>query len=343
LGKGAFNMNTSTILLSKRILQTLAATVLGAGLVATAAAQAPAFPIAGKPIKIVVPFPAGSGSDVNARLIAKQMSELLAGHPVLVDNKPGAGTFIGAQEVARAPADGHTLLYTIVITHTQNPHLYSKLPYDPVKDFTPLTQVMRSATVLVAHPSAPFSNVAELVAYAKANPEKLSFASFSAGSTSHLNGELLMQRAGIKMVHVPYKGTADATRGLVGGEVQLYFDGTATAVQLIKAGRAKGIGSATPSRNPVLPELPTIGEQGIPGLDIVGWQGLFGPGNMPAATAARVGALLKQISTSPEMLKTIELQGNEPSGATGADFAAIVKRDHDRWGEVIRAAKIKLD
>jgi tripartite-type tricarboxylate transporter receptor subunit TctC len=306
-------------------------------------AQTTSFPIVGKPIRIVVPFPAGSGSDVNARVIAKLMSEQLAGHTVIVDNKPGAGTFIGAQEVARAPADGHTLLYTIVITHTQNPHLYSKLPYDPIKDFTPLTQVMKSATVLVAHPSTPFNTVAELVTYGKANPDKLSFASFSAGSTSHLNGELLMQKAGIKMVHVPYKGTADATRGLIGGEVQLYFDGTATAVQLIKAGKAKGIGSATPNRVSALPELPTINEQGIAGLDIVGWQGLFGPGNMNPTVATQVAGLLKKMSTSPEMLKMIEQQGNEASGVSGADFANIVKRDYERWGEVIRAAKIKLD
>ena len=149
------------------------------------------FPIAGKPIRIVVPFPAGSGSDSTARVVARMLTDELGGHPVVVDNKPGAGTTIGAQDVARAAPDGHTLLYTIVVTHTQNPLLYSKLPYDPVKDFTPLTQVMRSATVLIAPPSAPFNNVQELVAYAKAHPGKLSFASFSPGSTSHLNGELL--------------------------------------------------------------------------------------------------------------------------------------------------------
>jgi tripartite-type tricarboxylate transporter receptor subunit TctC len=322
--------------------------LLGAGLAASlgwtqASAQAPTFPIAGKPIRIVVPFPAGSGSDGNARIVAKQLQELLGNHPVIIDNKPGAGTFIGAQEVARAPADGHTLLYTIVITHTQNPHLYSKLPYDPFKDFTPLTQVMKSATVLIAHPSAPFNTVKELVTYAKANPGKLNYASFSPGSTSHLNGELLSQRTGIEMVHVPYKGTADASRALVAGEVQVYFDGTSSAVQLIKAGRAKGLGTATPKRVPVLPDMPTITEAGVAGIDIVGWQGLFGPGNMPPELAARIGALLQKAVTSPEMLKAIEAQGNEPSGASGADFAAIVKTDHDRWGEVIRAAKIKLD
>jgi tripartite-type tricarboxylate transporter receptor subunit TctC len=329
--------------MSRRGLMACTLTGALAGLLPSMASAQDSFPIAGKPVRIVVPFPAGSGSDNTARVIAKMLSDELAGHPVVVDNKPGAGTFIGAQEVARAPADGHTLLYTIVVTHTQNPHLYSKLPYDPVKDFTPLTQMVKSATVLIAPTNAPFNNLGELVSYAKANPGKLSFASFSAGSTSHLNGELLKMRAGIDMVHVPYKGTADASRALMAGDVQLYFDGTATAVQAIKSGKAKGLGSATPTRVSALPELPTIGEQGVKGLDIVGWQGIFGPGNMPPATAKKIADALVKIARSPEMLKLIENQGNEPSGASGADFAAIVKGDSERWGEVIRAAKIKLD
>lgn len=328
---------------SRRGLLALLLPGLLAGLLAVPALAQDSFPIAGKPVRIVVPFPAGSGSDSTARFIAKMLSDELAGHPVVVDNKPGAGTFIGAQEVARAPADGHTLLYTIVVTHTQNPHLYSKLPYDPVKDFTPLTQMVKSATVLIAPPNAPFSTLGELVAYAKAHPGKLSFASFSAGSTSHLNAELLKMRADIDMVHVPYKGTADASRALMAGDVQLYFDGTATAVQAIQGGRAKGLGSATPTRVSALPNLPTIVEQGVPGLDIVGWQGIFGPGNMPPATAKKVADALAKIARSPEMVKLIETQGNEPSGASGAEFAAIVQRDSERWGEVIRAAKIKLD
>jgi tripartite-type tricarboxylate transporter receptor subunit TctC len=329
--------------MSRRGLMACTLTGALAGLLPSMASAQDSFPIAGKPVRIVVPFPAGSGSDNTARVIAKMLSDELAGHPVVVDNKPGAGTFIGAQEVARAPADGHTLLYTIVVTHTQNPHLYSKLPYDPVKDFTPLTQMVKSATVLIAPTNAPFNNLGELVSYAKTNPGKLSFASFSAGSTSHLNGELLKMRAGIDMVHVPYKGTADASRALMAGDVQLYFDGTATAVQAIKSGKAKGLGSATPTRVSALPDLPTIGEQGVKGLDIVGWQGIFGPGNMPPATAKKISDALAKIARSPEMLKLIENQGNEPSGASGADFAAIVKGDSERWGEVIRAAKIKLD
>lgn len=325
------------------LLAAAVASVLGIMGSAPPALAQGTWPIAGKPIRIVVPFPAGSGSDATARVIAKLMTDELGGQSVIVDNKPGAGTFIGAQDVARAPADGHTLLYTIVITHTQNPHLYARLPYDPVKDFTPLAQMVKSATVLIAPPDAPFNNVQELVSYAKANPGKLNYASFSQGSTSHLNGELLQMRTGTKMTHVPYKGTADASRALVAGEVQLYFDGTATAVAFIKAGKAKGIATATPVRVPVLPELPTFGEQGVKGLDIVGWQGIFGPGAMEPATAKKIGDLLAKIARSPDMLKLIETQGNEPSGASGPAFAAIVKNDSERWGEVIKAANIKLD
>lgn len=308
-----------------------------------ALAQSGAWPVAGRPVRIVLPFPAGSGTDGNVRVIARLLQEQLGGHPVIVDNKPGAGTLIGAQEVARAAADGHTLLYTIVITHTQNPHLYNKLPYDPFKDFTPLTQVMKSATVLVAHPSLPANNMAELVSYAKANPGKLNFASFSPGSTSHLNGELLMQRTGIKLVHVPYKGTPEAGRAIVAGDVQLYFDGTTTAIPLLKAGRVKALGAATPTRVPVLPDVPTIAEQGISGIDIVGWQGLFAPGGMSAELTERVSNALRQVVTSAEMTRLIQQQGAEPSGVSASEFAAIVRRDHDRWGEVIRNANIKLE
>ena len=317
---------------------------LAMGFGATTAAQADeVWPHPGKAIRIVVPLPAGSGSDVAARLLAKLMSDELKGHPVIVDNKPGASTFIGAQDVARSPADGHTLLYTIVITHTQNPHLYAKLPYDPVRDFTPLTQVMKSATVLIASPNAPFNNLKELVAYAKANPDKLNYASYSPGSTSHLNAELLQMRTGIKMLHVPYKGATDASRALVAGDVQLYFDGTASAVGLIKAGKAKGIGSATPTRVSALPDLPTIQEQGVDGINIVGWQGVFGAGKMSPALTDKVSNVISKASRSKEMLALIETQGNEASGAGAAEFARIVASDSMKWGEVIKAAGIRLD
>ncbi len=316
-------------------------------LACTAAVAAPSpqtdtWPAAGKPIRMVVPFPAGSGSDSLARMLAAKVSQQ-TGASVIIDNKPGAGTMIGAQDVARAKPDGYTLLYTIVVTHTQNPHLYKKLPYDPVKDFTPVLQAVRSATVLVANKNAPFSTTAELIAYAKANPGKLNYASYSAGSTSHLNGEILKMKTGTDIVHVPYKGTADASRALLAGDVQVYFDGTATAVENARAGKVKLLGPATDRRLSVLPELPTLEEQGIEGLNIVGWQGIFGPGDMPPALADRVAQVFRAALESPEITQTILSQGNEVSGAGPKEFATIVQRDSARWGDVIRRIGLVLE
>lgn len=312
------------------------------GAAAAPSAQPNAWPAAGKPIRMVVPFPAGSGSDSLARMLAAKVTQQ-TGAAVIIDNKPGAGTMIGAQDVARARPDGYTLLYTIVVTHTQNPHLYKKLPYDPVKDFTPVLQVVRSATVLVASKEAPFSTTAELISYAKAHPGKLNYASYSLGSTSHLNGEILKMKTGTDIVHVPYKGTADASRALLAGDVQVYFDGTATAVENAKAGKVKLLGPATDRRLSVLPELPTLEEQGIQGLNIVGWQGIFGPGDMPPELAGRVAEVFRAALESPEVSQTIVSQGNEVSGAGPAEFAAIVQRDSARWGDVIRRIGLVLE
>lgn len=306
------------------------------------AADASRWPEPGKPIRIVVPFPAGSGSDSLARLLGSKITEQ-TGAAVVIDNKPGAGTVIGAQQVARAKPDGYTLLYTIVVTHTQNPHLYKNLSYDPFKDFTPILQVVRSATVLVAPRNAPFNTTAEMVAYAKAHPGKLNYASYSLGSTSHLNGEILKMRTGTDIVHIPYKGTADASLALLSGEVQLYFDGTATAVENAKAGKVKVLGVAADKRLSVLPAVPTFDEQGIPGLNIVGWQGLFAPGGMSPELAERMAAVFRKALNAPEVAQSIASDGNEVSGAGPQEFAQIVRRDYDRWGKVIRTANISLE
>jgi len=295
-----------------------------------------------KPVKLLVPAPAGGTMDVVARLVADQLAQEL-GQPVVVDNKPGAGTLIGAQDVAKAPSDGHTLLYTIVVTHTQNPHLYSKLPYDPFKDFTPLMQVARSATVLVVNKDSPFNSLREMVTYARNNPGKLNFASYSQGSTSHLNAEMLMLRSNTQMVHIPYKGTPDATRALMAGDVQFYFDGTATAVEGAKSGRFKLLAVAADKRLSVLPDLPTMTEAGVDGIDIVGWQGFFAPGNMPPALAKKIADAMANTLKTPEVSQLILNQGNEVSGAGPEEFARIVKRDYDRWGAVIKRLNLKLD
>jgi len=322
-----------------------AAMVAAAALIVAtpAIAQAPQWPIPGKTIRIVLPFPAGgAGTDMMARVVGKKLSEDI-GVPVVVDNKPGASTIIGAQEVAKASPDGHTLLYTIVITHTQNPHLFAKLPYDPFKDFTPLSQVARSATVLVANKDAPFNDFKGMLAYGKANPGKLNVASYSPGSTAHLNAEMLRVASGIDMVHVPYKGVADAQKALMAGEVQLYFDGTASAVTAIKAGTAKGMATATDKRVPVLPDLPTIAEQGVAGIDIVGWQGFFGPGGMHPEVVQKISAALAKIVKSDEISNLIRSQGNEPTGTSSDEFSKIVRNDYERWGAVIKRTGIKLE
>ncbi|MBB5214541.1 Bug family tripartite tricarboxylate transporter substrate binding protein [Parapusillimonas granuli] len=303
---------------------------------------APAWPAAGKTITIVVPFPAGSGSDALARMLAQKVTEQ-TGSPVVVDNKPGAGTIIGAQHVARAAPDGYTLLYTIVVTHTQNPHLVKNLPYDAFKDFTPVLQVVRSATVLSANKDAPFSTTKELIEYAKANPGKVNYASYSMGSTSHLNGEILKREGGIDIVHVPYKGTSDASRALLAGDVQVYFDGTSSAVEKWRAGQVKLLGPATDKRLKVLKDLPTLEEQGLPGLNIVGWQGLFAPGNLPPELAERIAEVFRKALNTPQVAKYIEDGGNEVSGAGPAEYAKIVRSDYERWGSVIRDAGIRLE
>jgi tripartite-type tricarboxylate transporter receptor subunit TctC len=306
------------------------------------AGAAPAWPAAGKTVTIVVPFPAGSGSDALARMLAQKVTEQ-TGAPVIVDNKPGGGTIIGAQNVARAAPDGYTLLYTIVVTHTQNPHLVKDLPYDPFKDFTPVIQLVRSATVLSANKDAPFNTTQELIDYAKANPGTVNYASYSTGSTSHLNGEILKREAGIDIVHVPYKGTSDASRALLAGDVHVYFDGTSSAVEKWRAGQVKLLGPATDKRLRMLKDLPTLEEQGLSGLNIVGWQGLFAPGNISPELAGQIAKVFEKALNSPEVVKYIEAGGNEVSGLGPTEYAKVVRNDYERWGRVIRDAGIRLE
>jgi tripartite-type tricarboxylate transporter receptor subunit TctC len=323
----------------RMMLASAAAGLAAAGLPLPAAAQA--FPVPGRPIRIVVPFPP-SAFDATLRMMFDSVSAELGTH-LIVENRPGASTIIAAQEVQRAAPDGHTLFFTVVVTHTQNPHLFSKLPYDPFRDFTPVTQLIRSATVLTAHPSAPFNTIPEMVAYASANPRKIVYGSYGLGTTSHLNGENLARSAGIELIHAPYKGTAEALQDLLGGHISMMFDGTATAVANIRAGKVKGLGTATERRIPVLQSLPTIAEQGVPGIDIVGWQGLFGPANMNPAVVERIAAAFTRAVRSKAITANVEEFGNEVSGTTPAEFAKIVRSDHERWGKVIKAIGLKLD
>jgi len=299
-----------------------------------------AFPVAGKPVRIVVPFPPGGQTDIEARAIAAKMSESL-GQAVLVENKPGASTAIGGREVMGAAPDGHTLLYTIAI-HVQLPHLYRNPPWDVFRDFTPITTGTRAATVLAAHVSVPFDSVRELVAYAKANPGKLNYASFGAGTTSHLNAEVLRRLAGIDIVHVPYKGSGDAMKDFLTGRVQVFFDGVPTALSNVKTGKAKLLAFAAETRNSALPEVPTLRESGYD-VGMWGYLWFWGPAGMSPATVGAVYAHLARAINDPDVKQLVTKGGAEVSGLTPEETARAARSLHERWGAVIREVGVKLD
>ncbi|TEA79052.1 Bug family tripartite tricarboxylate transporter substrate binding protein [Allopusillimonas ginsengisoli] len=319
---------------------TLAVGMLSAA--APACASSSTWPASGKPITIVAPFSAGSGADGLVRRLAQQVNKE-TGVPVIVENKPGASTTIGADAVARAKPDGYTLLYTYVLTHAQNPHLFKKLPYDAFKDFTPILKVVDSATILAVNKDAPFDSMQALIEYARQHPGELNYGSYNVGSTAHLNSEILLRNTGIDAVHIPYKGSADALIGLLAGDIHFGFVDTATAVNQARAGKLKLFGTATDKRLAVLPDLPTLAEQGIEGLDIVGWQAIFAPGNVPDELAEQIAGVFRHALSDPEIVKSFESQGVQVSGAGPKEFASIVRRDYEHWGQIIKALDLKLD
>ena len=318
--------------------------LLGAAALALPAAPALAqgFPIPGKPIRIVVPFPAGGQTDIQARLLAAKLQASL-GTTVLVDNKPGASSILGTMEVVRAPADGHTLLYTISVTAGQNPHLFSKLPYDPFKDLTAVMFAARSSTVLTVPAKSPFNSVADLIAYAKANPGKLNYASYSAGSTSHLVAELMQQATGTTMTHIPFKGSADAGLALMGGQVDFLFDGPTTAINNAKGGKVKMLAFTDPKPYAALGSLPNMAQAGVPGVDVTGGMQFFGPAKMPPEVLAKVNGALAAALKEPDVAKIYADGASEIVGSTAAEHAASVKEQYERWGGVIRKLGLKLD
>lgn len=311
-------------------------------LVAGQAAFAQAFPQAGKPLRIIVPFPAGGQTDIQARALAPKLQASL-GVPVLVENKPGASTFIGVQDLLRSPADGHTILYTIGVTVMQNPHLYAKLPYDAFKDLAPVMFAARSGTVLIVPAAAPYNNVKELVAYAKANPGKLNFGSFSNGSTSHLYGELLKEKTGIFMVHIPFKGSGDAGVALIGNQVQLLFDGPTTAINMAKAGRVKMLGVTDKKRLDSLPDVPTMAEAGVPGLDLDGGMMFYAPGKTPPEIIKKLNDELAKALKDPAVVALYVNGGTEIMASSPEELAAVNKRGYESWGAIIKKLGIRLD
>lgn len=263
------------------------------------------------------------------------------GVPVLVENRPGASTLIATQEAIRAAPDGHTLLLTNQVV-LMLPHLYRTAPYDVFRDLTPVTQVSVSGMVLIAHESVPAANVRQLIAWAKANPQRVSYGSAGAGSLPHLSGVLLSRLAGIDMQHVPYKGSADLMRDLVSGRVQLSFDMALTAISAAGTGKVRLLGAVTERRIAALPDLPTLRESGV-NIAADTWLGLFGPGAMPSSTAATLHAHILRALKDPATVKLFAAGGSEATGLPPAELARLVRSGHERWGPEIRALGVALD
>jgi len=295
-----------------------------------------------KPIHFVVPYPPGGPLDTVARLLGQKVAERV-GQPVIVDNKAGAGGNIGADAVAKAAPDGYTILMGAVATHAINPTLYSKIPYDPVKDFTPVTLLGVTPNVLVVNSSMPATNVKEFIAYAKANPGKLNFGSGSTGSAGHLAGELFNTMAGVQMLHVPYKGAAPAMQDLLAGQVQVMFDNMASALPQVKSGKIRALAVTTPRRALAAPELPTISESGLPGFDVSTWFGVFLPANASRETVTRLHDEFVRALALPDVKDRLAALGVEPVGDQPAEFAAYIKSEAAKYAEVIRKSGARVD
>ncbi|TAK83549.1 MAG: tripartite tricarboxylate transporter substrate binding protein [Betaproteobacteria bacterium] len=308
-------------------------------LIVSGAALAQGFP--SRPVRIVVPFPGGV-ADTLARMMAPKMSEAL-GQPVVVENKPGGSGQIGAVEVIRAPADGHTIFLGHIGTHAVNPHLFTKLNYDPEKDFSPITLLITVPNLLVVHPSVPAASVRELVAYAKSRPGALSYASPGSGSSGHLAAELFKSMAGVDIVHVPYKGAAPALQDLMGGQVQVLFDTLAQALPQAKIGKVRALAVTTLKRQPVAPDIPTMDEQGFPGWETGPWFGFFVRAGTPEPVAGRLHLEAVRALNAAEVRDRLAALGANVVGNTSAEFAAFIHAERARWGKVVRAAGIRAD
>ncbi|MEY4654409.1 MAG: hypothetical protein RI884_2990 [Pseudomonadota bacterium] len=316
--------------------RTFGAWTLGTALGVPAAANAQAvYPQPGRPIRLLVGLAAGGSLDTQARSIARRLAEI-TGNQVIVENKPGASMMLSATELIRATPDGHTLLYAPSSLFAQNPHTLASVPYDPFKDFTPLTMAARGPLVLTVHQSLGVNNAKELVAWAKANPGKLNFASFGTGTSSHIYAMAFAKAAGIEVTHVPYKGTADATRDLLEGRVQAYFDAAPTAIQNATTGRIRLAGVAAPRRAQAMPEVPTFTEQGIAGLDLTSWIAVMGPPRMAPELATRVSALLIQTLQSADVKETYARGAWESSPSTPAELTSEIRVAYDKWGAMVQ-------
>lgn len=308
------------------------------------AAVAGAQPWPSKPIRYVVPFAAGGTTDVLARMLQPELQKAL-GVAIVIDNKPGAGGNIGSDIVAKAAPDGYTIGGGTVSSHAINVSLYgTQMPYDPVKDFAPIALIATIPNVLVVNPSVPATNVKELIAYMKANPGKLSFASAGNGTSQHISGEMFKSMAGVDMQHIPYKGSAPGIMATLAGEVQMMFDNATIAIPHIKSGRLRALGITTAQRSAALPDVPTIADAGgLTGYAIGSWQGAFAPAGTPPEIVKRLHDEIAKILKTPEMQKRLSDLGSDPGNLTSEEFGALVKSDIVKFGEVVKKSGARID
>lgn len=335
LAAGRFAIDRSSALRPRRLLAPLVLLLLPALTPAAHAAEASRFPT--RPVRIVVPFPPGAGTDIVGRAIAQSLHEAWK-EPVIVENRPGAGGTIGSELVARATPDGHTLLLGNVSTLAIARSLYPKLAYDPLVDFEPIALATTSENVIVVHPSVPADSVQALIALARAKPGQLNYGSAGSGTSSHLGGAMFCTMAGVQMTHIPYKGSTLMMPDLLAGQVQVSFSSVPTALPHIQAGRLRAIAATRLERSTTLPQLPTVHESGVPGFDISLWQGIVAPRGTPREVIAKLNAQIVASLKAPALRQQLVARGLDPVGGTPAQFRDYIREEAAKWEKVVKAS-----
>jgi tripartite-type tricarboxylate transporter receptor subunit TctC len=295
-----------------------------------------------KPVRLIVPAPPGSAPDFLSRLLAPKLGDYW-GQPLVIDNVLGAGGNIGTDRVAKAPADGYTLLFNTIGPIGVNVSMYSNLSFDPVKDFTPITLVAKVPNILVVHPSVPVKSVQELIAYAKKNPGKLRYGSPGSGTSNHLSAELLKLMAGIDLLHIPYKSSAQMTTDILGGQVEVVFHNAPVLLPHVKSGALRGLGITSAARNPSAPDLPPIAEAGVPGFEVTAWFGFMGPASLPPAIVSRIHGDVVKAMALPEVRDRMLTQAAEPVGSTPQEYAAFISSEIAKWAKVVKQSGAKVE
>ena len=314
--------------------------VIFCGMVATSASLAQQYPT--RPVRIIVQFTPGTSTDVMARVAAQRLSATF-NQQVIVDNRPGAGAVLGTDIAAKATADGHTLVMAVSSAFGINPTLYSRIPYDAVKDFDPIINLALTPQTLVANASAPFKNIKELVAYAREKPGTVNYASLGAGSTSHLTTEMFRAAAGIKLNHIPFKGSGDAHTQLMGGQIPIMHDAIPATLPHIKSGKLRGLGIGTLKRSSFLPDLPTIAESGYPGFEAVGWIGMAAPARTPQAALDKLNTELNRMLNDDTVKERLNTLAFTPVGGSRKEFGDYIKTEIAKWGKAIKESGARVD